>query len=391
MIEQLVTAKNDYLRLCEKLARLDRFGLDTEFIGEGRYRPTLCLVQVATSEGLYALDPLALGQLDEFWELVAAGKQTVVVHAGRAEARLCYLYGRRVPGKLFDVQVAAGLVGLAYPLSYGALVSELLGEELSQAATLTDWSRRPLSSRQVQYAFEDVRHLLPLHDILRERLAELGREAWAEEEFKRVAASAIEREEQDSEVWRRMKGTRVLDARQLAILRALYEWREEEALRTNRPARAVCADHVLVELARQQPKSEQQVRAVRGVPRRYAREIMDVVARASALPEEELPEVFEADPPQVSILVQFLQACLQALAARMQIAASLVASQPDIRRWVRRQLSLPSADRSSILEEGWRQEVVLPVLQDCLRGRYALAVADPHGSVPLILKETSHE
>ncbi len=390
MIEHLVTAKNDYRSVCEKLSKLDRFGLDTEFIGEGRYRPTLCLVQVATDDALYALDPLALGSLAEFWEIVASGEQTVVVHAGQAESRLCYLAIGKPPGRLFDVQVAAGLVGLPYPLSYGVLVSEVLGEEVGQSATMTDWSKRPLSTPQLRYAFEDVRYLLRLHDVLCGRLRELGRERWAEEEFRRVAHRADEELDAGArgEPWRRLKGTRTLGPRQLAALKALYEWREEEAFRTNRSAKSICANHVLVELARQLPQNEQQVRAVRGVPRRYVDELYRVLKAAYALPPDALPEVIESDPPQVQLLVQFLQACLHTLAARMQLAPGLVASQPDIRRWLRRRLVLPSAETPSILEEGWRAEVILPVLEKCLRGEYWLGVGALEESVPLRLEAT---
>jgi len=141
--EQLVTRPEELSACCAYLASCPRFGLDTEFVGEDTYHPHLCLVQVATAERLILIDPLTTGPLDEFWKLVTDPGHQVVVHAGREEVRLCRLWTGRTPGDIFDLQIAAGLVGLAYPLGHGALVSQLLGIQLAKAETLTEWRDRP--------------------------------------------------------------------------------------------------------------------------------------------------------------------------------------------------------------------------------------------------------
>src|SRR5437660_4371134 len=164
---------------CDHLSRCSAFGFDTEFIGEDTFHPRLCLVQVATAERLFVIDPLAVGPLEGFWELVADPARVVVVHAGREEIRMCRHGCGRPPGNLFDLQVAAGLVGLGYPMGHAALVYQLLKVQLSKAETLTDWARRPLTGQQLEYAYDDVRHLLPLWRQLTRQLDKLGRADWA--------------------------------------------------------------------------------------------------------------------------------------------------------------------------------------------------------------------
>src|SRR5215471_5878717 len=160
MLELLVTQPEELAPCCDYLASCRRFGFDTEFVGEDTYHPRLCLVQLATADRLILIDPMTVGPLDAFWKLVVDPANQVIVHGGREEVRLCRLWGGQTPGNLFDLQIAAGLVGLAYPLGHGTLVHQVLGVQLSKADTLTEWRDRPLTRSQVRYAFDDVRHLL---------------------------------------------------------------------------------------------------------------------------------------------------------------------------------------------------------------------------------------
>jgi ribonuclease D len=175
--EQIVSTADELTACCEHLAACRRFGFDTEFVGENTYHPHLCLVQVATAERLYLIDPLAVGPLDAFWRLVVDPQNLVVVHAGREEVRLCRLWAGQTPGNFFDLQIAAGLVGLAYPLGAGSLINQLLGVQLAKAETLTEWRDRPLTAAQIRYAFDDVRYLLPAHERVAARLEAQGRAA----------------------------------------------------------------------------------------------------------------------------------------------------------------------------------------------------------------------
>src|SRR5262249_29230807 len=142
--EHIVTTPAELTACCEHLAACRRFGFDTEFVGESTYHPHLCLVQVATAERLYLIDPLVAGPLDAFWRLVVDPQNVVVVHAGREEVRLCRLWTGQTPGKVFDLQIAAGLVGLACPLRAGALVHPLPGRQAATARAPTDMRAPPL-------------------------------------------------------------------------------------------------------------------------------------------------------------------------------------------------------------------------------------------------------
>src|SRR5437588_7132725 len=168
--EQIVSRAEELPGCCAYLASCPRFGFDTEFVGEDTYHPHLCLVQVASAERLFLIDPLTAGPLDAFWKLVVDPANLVVVHAGREEVRLCHLWSGQTPGNLFDLQIAAGLVGLSYPLGHGNLVNQVLGIQLGKGETLTEWRTRPLTAEQIRYAFDDVRFLLPVWQRLAARL-----------------------------------------------------------------------------------------------------------------------------------------------------------------------------------------------------------------------------
>lgn len=388
--EQVVARPEDLPACCEHLAACPRFGLDMEFVGEDSYHPHLCLVQVATPERLVLIDPLSVGPLDAFWRLVTDAGRQVVVHAGREEVRLCRLWTGRDPGDVFDLQIAAGLAGLAYPLGHAALVSQLLSVRLAKGETLTEWRHRPLTRAQVGYAYDDVRYLLPLWEALSRRLAEWRRADWAREEFTRLLVSAAP-EEAAVERWRRLRGLGALDRRRLAVVRELYRWREEAAARSNRPPRVICRDDLLVEIARRDPTREGDLKVVRGLSHRDLGSILEAARRARALSLEELPAPADRDqdPPPVTWVSGVLSAVLGDLCARRRLAANLVASGQDIKQLVRAHAQgLPPPD-DSLLARGWRATHILPELLAVLEGRRALRVADVSADAPFAFDDDS--
>jgi ribonuclease D len=388
MREEIVTQPEELAACCAALAACPCFGFDTEFVGEDSYHPSLCLVQVATPEQLFLIDPLTTGPLDAFWQLVVDPGRVVVVHAGREEVRLCRLWTGRAPGNLFDLQLAAGLAGLAYPLSHGALVQQVLGMQMTKGETLTEWRRRPLTPGQIRYAFDDVRYLLPVWRKLSERLEQLGRDEWAREEFARLAVCAAP--EETTEKWRKLRGLGSLDRRRLAVVRALYAWREQTAARTNRPLRSIVRDDLIVEIARRNPTRERDLHVVRGLPRRDLEAILRTVTEARALPPEALPIPTgrEQDPPQVGLVTNVLTAVLGDLCARAGLAPNLVASSSDVKLLVRAHLAGDPPPAESILSGGWRSAHVLPDLLAVLRGRRSLRVADAAADAPFAYEDS---
>jgi ribonuclease D len=385
--EAIVTTPQELTACCEHLAACRRFGFDTEFVGESTYHPHLCLVQVATAERLYLIDPLTVGPLDAFWRLVVDPQNLVVVHAGREEVRLCRLWTGQIPGNFFDLQIAAGLIGLAYPLGAGTLIHQLVGVQLAKAETLTEWRDRPLTAAQIRYAFDDVRYLLAAHERVAARLDALGRTDWAREDFGRLAA-AVTPEEQPAEKWRKLRGLGSLDRRRLAVVREIYNWREETAERLNRPARTIVRDDLIVEIARRHPTRERDLQTIRGLPRRDLPAILKAVELARALPQDQWPRAAEReqDPPQVGLVANVLQAVLGDYCARHELAPGLVATSNDVKLLVRaaRQGAAPPAE--SLLTQGWRARHVLPEVLTVLEGRRSLRIADVRADAPFVVE-----
>jgi ribonuclease D len=392
VIEQIVTQPEELAECCAHLAACRRFGFDTEFVGESTYHPHLCLVQVATPERLVLIDPLTVGPLDAFWRLVVDPANEVVVHAGREEVRLCRLWTGQTPGNLIDLQIAAGLAGLAYPLGHGTLVNQVLRVQLSKGETLTEWRERPLTKAQIRYAFDDVRYLLPAWQRLSEELVVLGRRDWLREEVARLAASTAP-DEPAQEKWRKLRGLGALDRRRLAVVRALHAWREQRAADLNRPPRTIVRDDLIVEIARRNPTRERDLQVVRGLPRRDLAAIVQVVEQARTLPADQCPRLAEReqDPPQVSMVSAVLMAALGDFCVRRRLASNLVAASLDVKLLVRARHTGGPLPGDSLLTRGWRAQYVLPHLLAILEGRRSLCIADVAADAPFAFTDRDGE
>jgi ribonuclease D len=381
--ENLVTHPAQLVACLDHLAQAPVVAFDTEFVGEDAYRPELCLLQVATVEKLFIIDPFSCGPLDRFWELLLDPARTVVVHAGREDIRICHFAVGKPPANLFDVQIAAGLAGFSYPMGYAGLVQDLLGHRMTKGETLTDWRRRPLLPAQVRYAFDDVRFLLAAWKKLTDRLRRTDRLAWGAEEFEAFVRRAVA-DDATVERWRRVKGLGGLDRRGLAIAREVYGWRDEFAQRVNRPPRMLLRDDLLAEIARRAPGRIDELQSLRGLPRGEQEAILEAVRRAKALPPESFPELEqrESDPAHVVLLGNLLGVVLADLCSRKRIAANLVASGSDLKAVVRaRAAGQPLPDVP--LTRGWRAVAILAELLAILDGRHALRIVRPASTAPL--------
>ena len=276
---------------CREIAVFPVIGFDTEFVSEDRYRPQLCLIQVAAAGRLAIIDPFALDQTERFWQLLAEPGRTVVAHAAREEVRFCYRFTGKPIAGLFDTQLAAGFVGMEYPASLGTLVQRLVGKTLPKGETRTNWRHRPLSKEQLQYALQDVVDLEAMYGQLSDMIAELGRESWVAEEIESFQAKVIEAE--TSENWRRVSGCSGLKPRQLEIVRQLWRWRDDLARRTDRVPRRLLRDDLIVELARRGSSDIRKIRSLRGMERRsfsqHYPEIAAAIQTALETLEDELP------------------------------------------------------------------------------------------------------
>ena len=388
--ESLITTTPQLLGLVEHLRASGRFGFDTEFVSEETFEPVLCLVQVATRDRMALIDPLAVRDLNPFWEVVCDPSIEVVMHAAGEDLRIGLIKTGRLPRRVFDVQLAVGLLGYSYPLSLVNLVGQVLNVTIGGGETRTDWRRRPLSAAQLDYALDDVRYLLDLADFLAAGLRDLGRTAWAEEEFVDFVASISRRA--DEERWRRLPGLNQLGRRGMEMARRLSEWREDEARRQNRPLRQFMRDDLLVAIAKRQPTNRRGLEALRDFNRpallSRSDEILRVLDEARHVPEDSLPEpsMRVEEPPGVSTVANLLSAALAQCCAQNRIAGSLVANTADIKHLIRWYLDgRPEIHRPALLQ-GWRAEICGGILLDVLEGRVALRVTNPGSDFPVALE-----
>jgi ribonuclease D len=367
--------------------RSGRLAVDTEFMGEGRYRTLLCLVQLAVTDHVTGLrielvDPLREG-LDgaPLARALADPAIEVVVHAGRQDVALLRRRFQTPVRNVFDTQLAAGFAGMAAQTSYETLLSELLGVRLAKFASFTRWDARPLSREQLTYAREDVVHLLELAEELRRRLAASGRLEWAREECRALELSSDEREEQ--EVFARLPRIRSVSAASQAIARELVAWRERAAANEDRPVQGVLPDAALVEIARRHPATMHELGHIRGVPqsvlRRRGTELVEVVRGGSERGTdgqrpllERLPRHGAPDPADAP-LVALCEALVRARAREASLAYELIAARADLQ-------AIVAAHRAGGAEpevrtlHGWRRELVGAELLQLLDGRVSLSV-----------------
>ena len=385
---ELITTDQQLGDFCRDLATAKQIGFDTEFVSEDTFRPQLCLVQVAVAGRLVVIDPLKVSNLVPFWTVLAAGEHETVVHAGRQEIEFSLLAIGRPPQRLFDVQIAAGMIGLEYPASYGTLVSKILSETPQKGETRTDWRRRPLSDRQVEYALADVDHLARLREKLGQRLERLERTAWFETEMADWLADI--QDAQRRERWRKVAGSSGMPPRGLAVVRELWAWRESEAERRNCPIRRVLRDDLIVELARRRSVDPKQIRAIRGMERgdltRVIPDLSAAIGRALALPDASCPRIVRTDTnSQLTLLGQFLSSALGSICRAAKVAPSIVGTASDVRELVAHMLA-GGNDELPLLAHGWRAEVVGQVLEDLLRGKLAIRIQNPDSDQPLVFE-----
>lgn len=386
-----ITSTEQLEAYCRQLAGARSIAFDTEFVAEDTFRPVLCLVQVCAEGELAVIDALAVESLVPFWEVLAAEGHQTIVHSGRSEVEFCLQAIGCEPANLFDVQIGAALVGIEYPAGFSTLIARLVGESPKKHETRTDWRRRPLSSRQIDYALDDVRYLPAVRDRIEERLTQLGRTAWMGEEMASFLGEI--RQAAGQERWRRVSGNASLNPRGLAIVRELWRWRQAEAERLDRPARRILRDDLIVELARRQSADPKQIRAVRGMEwgrlRNQLPEIAAAVARGLAAPEEEWPSRQRDIPPQLGVLGQFLSAALTSLCRQERLASSLVGTPSDVRDLIVYRLSPQPNEPPPLLERGWRAEVVGRLFEDLLAGKLAIRIGDPNSEHPLVIEPRS--
>ena len=290
-----ITSTAELADACTQFAAHPYVTVDTEFLRETTYWPKLCLIQMAGPDLAVIVDPLADGiDLAPFFKLMADESVTKVFHAGRQDIEIIYHLGNLIPAPMFDSQVAAMVCGFGDSISYDQLVLRLTGNRIDKSSRFTDWSRRPLTEKQLTYALADVTHLRDVYHALRANLDEQQRSEWVQEEMQ-ILTSPETYYTEPVNAWKRMK-LRIRKPREFAALKKLAGWREKEAQSRNVPRNRILKDEAIFELAIQQPQNPEALAALRSVSKGYERsksgvELLELMHEVANIPNEDLPDV----------------------------------------------------------------------------------------------------
>lgn len=390
----LISQQSDFDALCERLQKSPVIAFDTEFVSEHTYRPKLCLLQFATAKETVAVDPLEGLDLTAWWELMANESNRIIIHGGREEILFCWHAIGKAPGNLVDIQIVQGLLSRGFPLSYSAIVQKVMKKKIHGKETRTDWAKRPLTDRQIEYALEDVRYLIEIAKKQDRRLKQRGRTEWASEECLQFVNGLIETQRTRSEAWTKLPKVSKLSGVELAIVQDLFLWRERIAEETNRPLRNILRDDLMVDLAHRHPRTEEEVMATRdmqrGSYRKHAEELVEVINKSSERPKSDWPAKLK--PPEMDgskqeehVLSKLLAIALANCCAESDLSPAMVATANDLREFAR-WYSNPKSVAQPRLARGWRYELCGSLLEDLLDGKLYLRVADPESDHPLVFE-----
>ncbi|MDE2239695.1 MAG: ribonuclease D [Rhodospirillales bacterium] len=371
-IEFIATAEA-LAALCARLEGEAFVTVDTEFMREKTYYPELCLVQIAGANDVAVVDALAPGMdLAPLGRVLAKPEVVKVFHACRQDVEIFLLLFDAVPTPLFDTQVAAMVAGFGDQVGYDSLVAALTGGHIDKAHRFSDWSARPLSKSQINYAAADVTHLREVYEKLLAKLGKEGRLEWLAEEMAILTRPETYRVDPER-AYERLK-IRSNNRRQLGLAKAIAAWREREAQRINIPRGRLLKDEQIPEIASLAPDDAEGLAKARGISAGFAGgksgvSLLAAIAEAKALPEAELPKPErQRDAPKASpALVSLLKVLLAAAAEKNNVAARLVASGDDIEA-----LALDETAPNPVLE-GWRREMFGETALRLIRGQIALS------------------
>lgn len=359
--------------LCRQLAGANFIAVDTEFIREKNYYPRLCLVQVQGRGQLACIDPLVISDFTPLLDLFRDESIIKVLHSVSQDmAVFLHAFGC-IPKPVYDTQIAASLTGIGDQVSYAKLVQSVLGIQLDKSHTRTDWSRRPLDQAQINYAADDVRYLAELYPIQRDYLISEGRLDWLASDFEAVTEECRYLPDPET-AWRRVKGFSGMQGVDLAILKYMAEYREQQAMKFDKPRQFILRDNQLIDLVKAKPQKMRDLERYRGyenVIRRHGQALLDCVARGLAAPREEWPEIAKGKPLTANqqVVADVLMALLKQESRKSGVGISSMASRKQVECLVRGERDIP-------LLGGWRYELAGKTLMDFLSGSLALSMSD---------------
>jgi ribonuclease D len=372
MTIEYINSPDQLAALCQLISQQPWIALDTEFLREKTYYPKFCLLQIASPEWVACVDPIAISDLSPLLEAIYNPNIVKVLHACRQDLEIFYQMTGKVPGPIFDTQIAAPLLGFQENPGYAMLVSSFLNINLNKAHTRTDWSIRPLSEDQIQYAADDVIYLCKIYTLMCTQLEKLGRRDWLNSDFDLLNNSELYQISPEN-AWLKIRGKNKLTGKQLSIMQTLTEWRERTAQQENKPRNWLLQDEFLLELAKLQPVTLAELAKIRNMSERtisrYGKVLCELIAVARQNPPKPLTEKERSGKKtqQHEAVLDVLSAVVRIRAEENSLNPVILASRKDLEE-------LLFDDEDCLLLQGWRYNMAGKELQGLLRGEYVLSL-----------------
>ncbi|NVE94383.1 ribonuclease D [Altererythrobacter lutimaris] len=374
-IHDLITTSDKLAELCERLAKSEFVAVDTEFMRENTYWPELCLVQIADENEAAAIDPLADGiDLTPLLDLLTENEDVLkIFHAGGQDVEIIVNMTEKTPHPIFDTQIAMMAISQSEQIGYANLVETWLGITVDKGARFTDWSRRPLTDRQIEYAIGDVTHLAKIFPRMLEKLIKTDRGSWLNAEMDKLADTSNYVTDPE-QAWRRIRQPG-RNPQVLGRLKALAAWREGEAQHKNIPRGRIMRDETLADIASHPPKQQKDLAKVRGLSGAWrdneiGKRLMKIIAHAEPLDKSEMPEKMKRGAPlgkEGALVADLLKLLLKIRAREIDVAARLLTRADEME-------ALAAGVRDLPVLQGWRYDVFGKDALELVEGKLAFAV-----------------
>ncbi|MEE9397885.1 MAG: ribonuclease D [Methylococcales bacterium] len=369
-----VDTPNKLKLLADQLQNENWIALDTEFLRERTYFSKFCLLQIATTDFTACVDPLALDDLEPLLDVIYSKEITKVFHAGRQDLEIFYQLTAKVPTPLFDTQIAAPLLGYPEQMGYANLVSQMLGKQLSKAHTRTDWSKRPLTKEQIEYAIDDVLYLAHLYEIITEKLITLKRLEWLQEDLEVLANPSLY-ENPPENAWHRIKSASKAKGAHLSALQILAQWREKTAREKDLPRNWILKDETIFDIARLLPLTISDLSTIRSIHKNVLTDHGEAICRIikNAIqhpPAHPLKTIYHRKKTaDEEALLDIMMAFVRLHAEKSSITPSVLASKKDLEQL----LYFPT---SAKVLQGWRKQLIGEKLMELLKGDRCIKIND---------------
>ncbi|MBK8814109.1 MAG: ribonuclease D [Methylococcaceae bacterium] len=370
---QYINSDDQLNSLCRQIEETSWIALDTEFLREKTYYPKFCLLQIATPNWVVCVDPIALPKLDKLFEAIYSPSITKVFHSCHQDLEIFFQVTGRVPGPIFDTQVAAPLLGYQDNPGYAMLVSSLLNINLNKAHTRADWSKRPLTEDEIQYAADDVIYLCKIYQIMLQKLDALGRTEWLKQDFKELENPEHYKADPEK-AWLKIRGKNKLTAKQLSIVQSLAKWREATAQIENRPKTWLMRDDLIFDIAKLQPETVSDLSAIRGINertvQRHGKKLCDLISTAKNSDPIPLKEKDRSNKKsqQHEAILDILTALVRIRAEENALNPTILASRKDL------ETLLFNEDEDCPLLHGWRYTMAGRELIGLLKGELLFGI-----------------